>query len=201
MAVEVVTITISDILIVGATLVGPIAAVQVQKYLEWRGSSKARKQSVFEALMATRNSPMSMDHVRALNMIEVSFYGKGPGRRKSTEDAVLSAWSYYLAFLNDLGNRLNSAPPEQRQITQADTDRRLDLFVDLLAAVAADLNYNFERATFIPTRAYTPQAHGDAEMRAEAISVAALDILTGRAAITTKIQLPAEDSPASGTSG
>lgn len=148
MAIQVVTVTISDILIILATLIGPVVAVQVQKYLEWRGASKARKQSVFETLMTTRNSAMSFEHVRALNMIEVSFYGKGPGRRKRTEDAVLSAWSYYLAFLNDLGVRLSTAPLEERTITQADSDRRVDLFVELLAAIASDLNYSFERATF-----------------------------------------------------
>ncbi len=190
MAVQVVTVTISDILIIVATLLGPVVAVQVQKYLEWRGASKSRKQAVFEALMTTRNSAMSMEHVRALNMIEISFYGRGPGRRKRTEDAVLSAWSYYLAFLNDVGTRISSASIAEKFITPAEVDRRVDLFVELLSAIASDLNYNFERATFKPTRAYMPQAHGDAEERAEAISAAALDVLTGRAAITTKIQLP-----------
>ncbi|MGZ7172458.1 DUF6680 family protein [Burkholderia gladioli] len=60
----------------GATLLGPVLAVQAQKWVERAREATNRKQSVFTTLMATRQSRVSIDHVRALNSIDLAFYGR-----------------------------------------------------------------------------------------------------------------------------
>lgn len=58
-----------------ATIAGPILAVQAQKWLERLRERRNRKLKVFQQLMATRASRLSTDHVQALNMIDLVFYG------------------------------------------------------------------------------------------------------------------------------
>jgi len=60
------TVTIADALIILATLFGPIAAVQAQKWIERAREKRASKVNIFNTLMATRGIRIaSMDHVKA----------------------------------------------------------------------------------------------------------------------------------------
>jgi hypothetical protein len=57
---------VSDIAVIVATLLGPVLAVQVQKYLErWRDEAERRK-NVFKTLMATRLARLSPPAHRGL---------------------------------------------------------------------------------------------------------------------------------------
>ncbi|MBG1249207.1 hypothetical protein F4W02_18855 [Burkholderia pseudomallei] len=60
---------------VAATVAGPILAVQAQKWVERARASAQRRDWIFGTLMATRQDRVSMEHVRALNMIDLAFYG------------------------------------------------------------------------------------------------------------------------------
>jgi hypothetical protein len=160
--------TISDGLIVGATLLGPILAVQAQKYLERRSAADGRKKVLFEMLMATRGARLAQEHVRALNMIEVTFYGKSEKNRTTGERDVLSAWREYLDFLSD-GNEMT---PE---VAGA---RRDELFVNLLEKMATDLGYQFDRVQ-LRKGAYFPVAHGRQETKNEELRDAALAVFSG----------------------
>ena len=62
-------IKFSDIVIAGATLLGPIFAVQAQKWLEAGREKKARMLAIFRTLMATRAALLSQAHVEALNSV------------------------------------------------------------------------------------------------------------------------------------
>jgi len=77
--------------IVVATGLGPIAAVAITLWRESYREKRARRLHVFRTLMATRRLGISADHVNALNLVEVDFYGK---RR------VQDAWAVYLKHLN-----------------------------------------------------------------------------------------------------
>src|SRR5712691_10499658 len=81
--------------IVIATVMGPILAVQAQKYLERYRDQKRVKDSIFRVLMATRANRLASDHVQALNGIELAFYGGGNKEKK-----VREAWKAYLDHLN-----------------------------------------------------------------------------------------------------
>jgi hypothetical protein len=60
----------SDCAIVAATLMGPVLAVQAQKWVEWATDRRRRRFSIFNTLMVTRGTRLDFDHVRALNSIE-----------------------------------------------------------------------------------------------------------------------------------
>ena len=166
-----------DWAIVFATLAGPIFAVQAQKWIEMLREYRQRKMWVFSNLMATRASRLSPDHVRALNMIEMAFYGRrlfGVRRQTKTERSVYDAWRRYL---EDLGG--NPA--------RVDMARRNDLFVALLSAVAVDVGFNFDRMQ-ITQSVYLPVAHGEAENEQNQLRKAALDVATGRSPLKMRIE-------------
>ncbi|HEV2582558.1 MAG TPA: DUF6680 family protein [Ktedonobacteraceae bacterium] len=109
---------VSTIAIVAATLLGPVFAVQVQKYLErWRDQAERRKR-VFKILMATRASRLSLQHIEALNLIDLEF----PASRKFKR--LRSAWKAYLANLNE-----KEPEPPADAVFYA---KRWDLFIDML---------------------------------------------------------------------
>jgi len=81
--------TTSDWVMIGAVLLAPLVAVQVQKWLErWREESERKKQ-IFKRLMATRATRLDPSHVTALNMIDLEF----------EEKAVLERWREYMDSL------------------------------------------------------------------------------------------------------
>ncbi len=79
------------IAIVAATFLGPIFAVLVAKYNEERSSLKQRRLHIFRILIATRRIPVNPDHVNALNLIEIDFYGY---------KEILDQWKIYMDHLN-----------------------------------------------------------------------------------------------------
>ena len=78
-----------------AALLGPVLAVQAQKAVESLREKQRRKAFLFEQLMATRAARLAPEHVRALNMVDLVFYGErvlGIQRRSAKEQRVLDTW-------------------------------------------------------------------------------------------------------------
>lgn len=161
-----------DWIIVCATLLGPILAVQAQKAVEAFRQRSDRKAWVFSQLMATRAARVSPEHVRALNMVDLVFYGRrvlGVMYRSKKEQAVLDTWKEYLDHLN----------------TKVDdsalslwTTRGDELFTNLLFAISQDVDYKFDRVQ-LKKGAYSPQAHGELEFEEAALRRAAIRVLIG----------------------
>src|SRR6266700_612523 len=105
------------ILIIVTLFTGPVAAVQAEKWLERRHASRKGKDYVFRTLMATRAAKVSPEHVQALNMIDLEFYGRGKNRR------VRDAWKAYLDHLNSQYDKDNFSIWDIK---------REELFIDLL---------------------------------------------------------------------
>jgi hypothetical protein len=122
----------ADIAIIIATVMGPILAVQAQKYLERHRDQRSAKDRIFRVLMATRASRLTPEHVQSLNGIELAFYGDGDKEKK-----VREAWKAYHAHLND-----KSYPPERQPEWGV---RQIDLFIDLLHEMAICLGYDFDK--------------------------------------------------------
>jgi len=162
---------ISDWAVVTATLVGPILAIQAQKWLE-RGTEAAnRKSLIFATLMATRAARLSPEHVRALNAIDVVFYGTrrfGKKVRTNAEQLVLDAWKEYL-------DHLSEPAPESEAAAEAFFASRTELFINLIAAIAKERRFSFDRVT-LKKGVYSPLAHGQLEQ-------AQTDALKGIAAV------------------
>src|SRR5690606_5203216 len=78
-----------EIINVLAIVLGPILAVQIQKWLERQKENKQRKVEIFIALMDTRCNVLSHHHVEALDRIDLEF---------SDDDiytSVISSWTEY----------------------------------------------------------------------------------------------------------
>jgi len=162
-------ITISDWLIIAATLLSPFIAVQASRYLDERKEVRGRKLNIFQTLMATRSYGFSWAHVEALNRIDLEF------KSHKKEKAVLEAWK---AYHDHLGTG------------DATTDHwgstRVDLLVDLLHKMALVLDYDFDK-THIKNSSYAPRYHSDTENEQAAIRRGLIGVLAGERALPMRV--------------
>ena len=158
--------SLTDILMVLATALSPVIAVQVTRYLDDKNEERGRKLQVFKTLMATRAYTLSPAHVEALNRIDLEFSTK-----RSGEKAVLDVWQQYL---DHLGSKTLEGQPW--------ADKRVDLLVDLLHAMGLTLGYDFNK-TQIKNGTYSPTAHGRIESEQERLRQLLLELLEGKRVI------------------
>lgn len=170
--------TVSDWMIVCATLLGPIIAVQVQKAIESAREARSQKRLVFHQLMATRAAPLSFQHVQALNMIDLAFYGKGPGRRSADAQRVLDLWKEHIDLVSDRAY-------QDRDI-KGWLSKLQDLHVDLLVAIGKDVGYSFDRV-LLRKGAYNPEAHGLLEHEQTQLRKLTISLLEGKTALSMNV--------------
>jgi len=147
-----------DAIMTGAVILGPIFAVQVQKYLEQFREKKQRRLNIFRSLMSTRAERLNREHVQALNMIDIEFYGRmlpiiRIRYQNKLEQAVTHAWKSYNSHLN----KSNEYNDPNIWIAKGD-----DLFTELLYALAQAMNYDFDKVQ-LQRDCYRPLAHGNLE--------------------------------------
>jgi hypothetical protein len=121
--------------------------------------------------MATRAANLDPRHVEALNTIDVVFHGRDP-----QETAIRSLWKQYLDHLNNRAHA-NWA------------DRRIEILVDLLHAMATHLGLDFDK-THIKNQCYYPTGWGTMFEEQAAIRRALAAILTDKAALPVQIVNP-----------
>jgi hypothetical protein len=155
---------LNEILTLLAIALSPLFAVQVSRYLENRKEDRDRKLYVFRTLMATRGAKLSINHVNALNMIDVEFYGKD---RKSKQ--VVDAWKLYL-------NHLKIKDELSEEIW---SEKSKDLFETLLDKMAIALKYDFDRVSIKET-SYYPRGYEDMDIANIIIRQGLADVLSGK---------------------
>ena len=153
----------TDILMILATALSPLIAVQVTRYLDDRNEERGRKLRVFKTLMATRAYNLSPAHAEALNSIDLEF-----SQKKKGEKLVVEQWQQYLDHLGD----------RQMDISTWNI-RRVDLLVDLLYAMGSSLDYDFSKMQ-IKNGTYSPTAHGRIEDEQSRIRALVLGLLDGK---------------------
>lgn len=158
---------IAEWILITVTFLAPVAPVQAQKWIERHREKRRGKDYVFRTMMATRAARVSAEHVQALNMIDLEFYGGGAKEKK-----VREVWRQYLDHLNTRHDKEAAAAWGMRQD---------DLFVDLLYEMANCLGYDFDK-THIKNSSYSPVAHGNLEQDQNLIRWGLVNILTGKAA-------------------
>lgn len=174
------TVTISDWLIIAATLLSPLIAVQVQKWIERANERRQAQRSIFHVLMATRATRLAPAHVQALNRIDLEF-GKTKWRPQSVRQReVTNRWRIYADHLNDL---VDNPTPAQ---VEAWVRRGDDLFINLLSALARALDYTFDEVQ-LRRGIYHPRGHTDAELRQDVIQRALADILVGNRSLPMEV--------------
>ena len=158
-AVTTTTITVYDWIMVLAVLLSPLIAVQVQKWIEAFREKRNRKLYVFTTLMGTRGARLSPEHVNALNMIDLAFYGRkilGLRQQTKNEQAITEAWKKYF---NQLTIKYDPTNESDSKKWQQDVDV---LFYALLSKMATVLGYHFDDV-HLQNNSYTPIACGEKE--------------------------------------
>ncbi|TBE66417.1 DUF6680 family protein [Rhizobium ruizarguesonis] len=141
-----------NVAVIAATVMGPILAVQAQRFVDLAREKRNRRVTIFRTLMATRAASLSPDHVEALNAIPIEFYGNS-----RTFKEVVEAWRI---LLDQLG----------KEQTNMDlwVQRRQTLFVDLLVKLSAAVGYEFSRLE-LEREVYSPIGHSIVEGEQEVI--------------------------------
>jgi len=163
-----------DIITVAAIVLGPILAVLVDKIRQSWTDHKSRKLSVFRSLMRTRRVRLDPEHVGALNLVDLEFYGRS---------RVIAAFSSYM---NHLSSPMPSEEGQDRFFEQRD-----DLLVQLLYEMGRDLGFHYDKRD-LAKHAYGPTGWFN-EQDLQRQNMGCLnDILAGRRALpVTPMQPPA----------
>jgi hypothetical protein len=124
---------------------------------------------VFRTLLATRRQAITLEHVAALNVIEIDFYGVA---------SIEHAWKNYHAHLNSAPQDRLMTPPEQKIFE----DRRNDLLAKLLFSIAEFLGFKMSEID-IKNGGYAPGGWSFRDDRLGAIQDFAIDLSRGKRAV------------------
>jgi uncharacterized protein DUF6680 len=146
-----------------AVLVGPILAVVVTRYIDEGRLKQTRRMDVFRTLMRTRRMRLTPDHVGALNLVEIEFYG---------EKVVIESWKAYW-------EHLCLQPPVDQTQQQQFFRHQEGLLTKLLHAIATTLKFNIEQMEILEG-GYIPQGWIDDDQSVRVMRALILEILHGR---------------------
>lgn len=177
-----------------AILTSPLAALQVQRWLDAERAHSDRKMAIFRTLMTTRTTQIAPAHIEALNAIEVEFYATG-----GPDKSVLDAWRLYVAHVN---TKVGIGPDAARWV-----ETKTNRLVSLLLEMSKSLGYRMDEAA-IRTNMYRPQLFADIEEEAHALRKAALEVFSGQRPLQTALigsvqvapELPSWEEVSSGAS-
>jgi hypothetical protein len=188
------SLTTDGTVIAFATLLGPVAAVQAQKWVERARDHANQRMFIFTTLMTTRTTRLVPEHARALNMIDFAFYGPrlfGFAFRGKSNQAVLDAWNEYRAHLNpDPPIPLDDQERGKPWLSRGD-----ELFLNLLYAISTRVGYKFDRQELRAGSYYPMMAAiiDEEASRLRKLLIGALDG-SGRSALTV-VAGPAMPAP------
>jgi hypothetical protein len=162
-------------LTIAAIILGPILAVQAQKWIERKSTRKERRLALFKALMSTRATRLSPLHVEALNMIDIEYYDN---------QKIVDAW-HLLSDLFDNYPKNIEDPNYQAQLLQC-SEKSNDLLTDLLYEMAQSLDFKFDKV-LLKRGAYNPIGHGKLEIEQQFIRQSLVELFSDKKAIPFKV--------------
>jgi hypothetical protein len=172
--------TAADILTLVAILAGPAVGAWLTRRLDDRRELQKRKFDIFRALMRTRKMPIHIDHVSALNLVEVEFV---------ENRNVVSAWKSYLT---NLGEPL--PPVEEKERYDSALKKRDALLTKLLSEIARCLKVEIEQLSILEGN-YIPQGWVDEDWEQRLVRRALLDVLSSRRAIVIRPDVAPQHNP------
>lgn len=161
-----------EIITILAIIIGPIMAVQAEKYLQRAREIKNQRLNIFKTLMATRGSSLSFSHVEALNRIDLEF----SDNRKYQK--VIAAWKEYF---DNLGQKAQT--DEQVTVWIA---RNEELLANLLYEMGQSLGYKFDKV-LIKRNVYSPLGHERVERENEMIRKGLMNVLNSETSLAMTI--------------
>jgi len=176
-------VTVSDAALIAATLLGPILAVQAQKWVERATELRRQRVWIFTTLMANRATRIADDNIKALNGISLAYLPRRFGAKK--DQAVIDAWR---SLFGELTQGLAGAGenPDQGTINRWE-ERCNNLYVELEKAMAAALGYKFTDEE-LRRGVYYPRGHGEREQARLTILHNLKLLLTGETAINMRVK-------------
>jgi hypothetical protein len=156
------TAIVLGIITVVAILVGPVAALYIQRRLDIGREARNRKMGVFKTLMSYRSTRLAPIFVQALNLIDVEF----DGDNKKEKD-VRDAWKELLDLLNNFKTTANAE------------EKSRELSANLLQAMGKCLGYDFDKVQ-VKKGAYYPEGLVNTEQEQHAVRRGILDVLQGK---------------------
>jgi uncharacterized protein DUF6680 len=164
--------------IVGATILGPVVAVQTQKFVERATENRRRQKMIFTALMANRATRLNDDYVRALNLIDIEFL---PGRwQPENNRKVIEAWRTLFGELH------NPPEPDEPIANRAWNQRCDDRLVGLLSAMSRALGHRYTDEE-LRRGIYYPRGKFEIEQVQVGVLHGARAVLEGKAALQMRI--------------
>ncbi|NGP18430.1 DUF6680 family protein [Devosia aurantiaca] len=148
-----------------AAILGPLIAIFVTRLSDNRKEVRDRQMAIFRTLMRTRRLPIHIEHVGALNLVEIEFVA---------EQAVLKAWREYLKNLSE------PYPSQASEQIQSQFQQRRDLLLTkLISEIAKALDFHVEQIDIFEGN-YIPQGWNDDDFEQRLIRKGLIDVLHGR---------------------
>lgn len=144
-----------------AIVVGPVAALYVQRKLDEGREERKRKLWIFKTMMSNRATRLSPLYVQALNLIDVEFTA-------DSEKEVRKAWKELL----DLYTNFKTTPNAEQLAN--------DFNANLLAAMGKALGYDDFDKVYLKKGAYYPEFLGNVEIEQHALRRSLLELLAGK---------------------
>lgn len=170
--------TISNWLMILAVFLAPFLAIFAQRKIDEIKERRNQKLWVFRALMSTRGNKLSLEHVQALNSIDLFFEKKG------NEKGVIEKWEEYFDYLE---LKTDKDDPEYKIKYAAWAEKKDELFAALLSLMAKSLGYDFD-VVKIKKGAYTPQGHSDVWLDQRIVQKGLADIMLGVKGFPIQVQ-------------
>lgn len=140
-----------------AIVIGPLSAVAAAEYISRRRKLYEQKHAVFRALMKTRRTWLSPEHVEALNLIEIEFQG-----RKS----VLEAYSKLFDFFEKgIAERKDE---DENSYFSRRAKHHGELLSNLLFSMSKELGYKHDQFEIF-RGGYSPEHFGQIEQDQEKV--------------------------------
>lgn len=160
--------------VVIATLTGPMLAVWVTRCVDNRRQTHARRLEIFRSLMGTRRALLAPDKVKALNMVEIDFYGI---------TTVEGAHREVMAHINT-----------PQPLPAGWDDRHRKLLTKLPSEMAKVLGYQLQQLDVLEG-GYYPQGFADIELEQQSVRRALIQILSGNRPLLVSPAAPTPPAP------
>jgi hypothetical protein len=168
------SVSLESWLTIAAIIIGPLAALLIQRHLERSQAKEDRKVMIFRNLMANRASRLSQNYVQALNGIEVEFHG---------ETKVIEKWRSLVDHLYTQHDAV-SDPNSIRW-----NDRVTELLGELLYEMAETLGYHFDKVT-LKRNVYFPAGWNTIEIEQAKLRQAAVKVFEGEKPLKIEVTAP-----------
>ncbi len=162
---------LSDKLMILAVLFSPFLAVFAQRRIDIMREKRGERLWIFRTLMATRGNRISLEHVQALNSIELFF--DHPKRDK----LIVEKWNEYL---DHFGQGPKEGDKDYSAKISSWVEKGDDLFTDLLQTMGKSLGCDFDKVK-IKRGIYIPRGHGEELNDQFMIRKGLVNIVTGKA--------------------